>query len=154
MIKLSPQQVQSIVGVSRDTLRHWRTVLPPIKEHNGYSACFSASEVLAIMVINVLVKDFQVRVSALIPLSLDLFQICNGANWHKLHGSKLLINEGFRKVKIHPIESLLDISGAVIVLPLGLMIDHLQKELLGDNLPVQVEMGSTPLTLPKEQVAR
>jgi DNA-binding transcriptional MerR regulator len=64
-------QVLEIAGISKDTLRHWKKILPPIKKLDGRSTRYSLAELVVICVIARATQDLGVTIS----------QIAKSADW-------------------------------------------------------------------------
>ena len=65
MLRLTPAQVTEVAQLPDQTLRHWRSVLPPLAGLNGYTPCFTPGDALALLVIRYLVKVMGISVGAL-----------------------------------------------------------------------------------------
>ena len=146
-MRLTPQQIQEIAGVSRDVLRHWRKTLSPLQGKNGYRPCFSLGDALAIKVIQHLTRDFGVAVSALGDVAPMLFAVCQKKTWAIQRDSWLVLNLPANTVVC--LESLaeLDTRAAVLLIPLGRLMGELQSVMLGNEETaeqVQLEFPPTP----------
>lgn len=100
MLKLTPQQVAQVAQLSDQTLRHWRKVLPPLANLNGYTACFAPGDALALLVVRYLVKVMGIGVGALAPASVALFDLCRNTSWPHLAERRLLVRVGHGEVSI------------------------------------------------------
>lgn len=131
-MRLTPQQIQEIVGISRDVLRHWRKVLSPLQGKNGYQPCFSLGDALAIKVIQHLSRDIGVAVSALGGVAPMLFAVCQKRTWAISRDSWLVLNLPDNSVTC--LESLeeLEPRGAVLLVPLGRLMTELRTAMLGE----------------------
>jgi DNA-binding transcriptional MerR regulator len=67
-------QVLEITGVSKDTLRHWKRVIPQLRHLDGRSATYSVSELLSVLVITRLTRDLGVTISQVAKSSEWLFK--------------------------------------------------------------------------------
>lgn len=91
MLRLTPQQVAEVAQLSDQTLRHWRSVLPPLAGLNGYTPCFTPGDALALLVVRHLVKVMGISVGTLVSASSDLFSLCRNTSWPHLADRHLLI---------------------------------------------------------------
>lgn len=91
-MRYTPSQAREIIGISQETLRYWRKVLPPLKEMSGKAAQFSAGDLLALLVIKEIVENLEVNITALSKISPKLFESCSGIRWHQLKGKFLIID--------------------------------------------------------------
>lgn len=58
-------QVLEIAGIGKDTLRHWRDKLPPLKEVDGRSRRYTLAELVAICVIACTTQKLGMNISHL-----------------------------------------------------------------------------------------
>lgn len=91
-MKYTVAQIRSLTGVPSQTLRVWREKLPPIQGRNGYKACFTAGDALAIKVLQKLTNDIGLPIGRLVPLANELFSICQGGYWSILERSYLQLD--------------------------------------------------------------
>ena len=151
-MKFTPLQVREIVGISQETLRHWRKVIPELKGRNGYSPCFTAGDVLALKVINEIVDTLQVRVQALAPLATNLFNICRGIHWPRLENQCLVIRfpetliETCRRDNICSDEK----TSAMVVVPLNQHISAIRDRLTGAENQPQCDLPFPPMAMQKQ----
>lgn len=151
-MKLSPLQIREIVGISQETLRHWRRVLVPIKERRGHAPCFSAGEALALKIVREIVETLQVRVQALQPLEDELFSICRGINWPRLEQQYLLIRFVEPSIEVCQGSAISPdaLNGTMLVVALRPHIEALRARLTeSENL--QHEIPFPPMGLKKRQ---
>lgn len=90
-MKLTPGQVQSLLGLSRATYRHWKDALPPLEGRNGHSQCFSLGDLFAMALIKAMTDDAGLRVGALHAISATLFAQCGNQSWAGLERSSLVV---------------------------------------------------------------
>lgn len=91
MLRLTPKQVAEVAQLSDQTLRHWRSVLPPLAGLNGYTPCFTPGDALALLVVRHLVKVMGISAGMLADASSDLFSLCRNMSWPHLADRHLLI---------------------------------------------------------------
>lgn len=75
-MQYTPQQAMSAVGISQQTLRYWRKVLPPLGDRDGYKACFSLADLLALKVFFVLINEAGIAVGAVAKIAQAIFDAC------------------------------------------------------------------------------
>jgi hypothetical protein len=66
-------QALSLIGITKETLRHWKRVLPPIFGRDGRSEGYAFQEILALSVIARAVQDLAVPISRFTPTAERLF---------------------------------------------------------------------------------
>src|SRR6266568_5159474 len=90
-MKLTPGQVQTLLSLPPETFRHWKKVLPPLWQRNGYSPCFSLGDVLAMALIKAMTDDAAIPVKALRAVSGNLFEQCGRQAWAGFERSMLVV---------------------------------------------------------------
>ncbi|MCS3585632.1 hypothetical protein [Bradyrhizobium elkanii] len=85
-------QLRETVGISVETYRHWKRVLPPFSDRQGYVAAFSVGDIVAARVLRCLTETFGIRTGHLSSLSVDLVRLCNGVPWAKLADRDVVID--------------------------------------------------------------
>jgi hypothetical protein len=154
-MKYTPLQIREIVDISQETLRHWRRVLPPLKERNGYAPCFTAGDALALKIIKEIVETLQVRVQTLQSLVGELFKICCGINWPRLEQQYLVIRLADQSIEACQGSAMLQDAevGTMIVIALKPHIQGLRNRLMENDGQYQYEMPFPPVGLKKASIA-
>ena len=154
-MKYTPLQIREIVDISQETLRHWRRVLQPLMEQNGYAPCFTAGDALALKIVKEIVETLQVRVQALQPLANELFNICRGINWPRLEKQYLLIRFTDQSIEACQGSTMLQDTeaGAMVVVALRPHIEGLRSRLTESDGQYQYEMPFPPVGLKKTSIA-
>jgi len=62
-MRFNTAQVLDLVRVPKETLRHWKTVLPPIQQRDGRSAQYTFAELVALSVIAAAVQGLAIPIS-------------------------------------------------------------------------------------------
>ena len=99
---LRPSEVQTIVGLNRETLRYWRRKLPPLRSKRGNQSCFTLGDALALRVLNRLVTSGH-GVCVFSGLATELFQKLNGPEWPRLEHRRLLVCPTKKTVQLLPV---------------------------------------------------
>lgn len=154
MIALTPQQVSKVAGLPDQTLRHWRATLPPLHGLNGYRACFTPPDALALLVIKRLVKAMGIAVASLRDASVPLFQLCRTTAWPVLADRALVIDVVKGSVELVPTSSpLADTEHAVVYIPMRPFAEELQNA-WSESLSVSEQLELLPPALLPSQVRR
>lgn len=138
----SPAHILRIVGISQETFRHWRKVLPPLSERKGRDK-FTLGDALALLVVKDLCSVLGIQVKTLVPFSNELFTFCNPLKWDTYIGKYITyqpVNSKFEVIDetsgvrehVFPVV-LIDINKHIRSVKnyvLGLDIDDQQLELL------------------------
>lgn len=154
-MKYTPVQIREIVNISQETLRHWRQVLTPLKDRNGYTPCFTAGDALALKIVKEIVEMLQGRVQILEPMAGELFNICSGMNWPRLEQQYLVIRFADQSIKVcRDLEMLQDEeAGAMIVIALRPHVVDLRRRLTESDGQYQHEMPFPPVEVRKTSIA-
>jgi hypothetical protein len=72
--------------------RHWKRVLPPFSDRQGYIPTFSVGDLVAARVLRCLTETFGVRARHLTRLSVHIVRLCNETPWAKLANGDLVID--------------------------------------------------------------
>lgn len=77
-------QVRELLDIPEQTFRHWRSVIPALRELSGKGARFSPGHLLAIAVLAQLDRDFELRVTKVASGINELFHILAEKPWPAL----------------------------------------------------------------------
>jgi hypothetical protein len=91
-VQFTPGQLRETVGISVETFRHWKRVLPPFARRKRYAPSFTVGDLLAGRVLRSLTEGCGVRVGHLTRVSSDIVRVCNTAPWTSLERAVLLID--------------------------------------------------------------
>ena len=150
-MRLTPLQVQEIVGISRDTLRHWRKVLSPLKGKNGYRPCFTLGDALALKTVQLMANNFGISVKAISNVAPELFSICQSKGWATREDCWIAVDLHHGVVSLIEDVTQFSIQSAVMVIPMGQLMSELRQTMLGDTvIPTKQQLE---LALPPGKVA-
>lgn len=144
-MRYTPSQILDITQMSRETLRYWRNVLPPLEGKKGKAARYSAGDALALLIIKEMVSAFEMNIAVIVSVSQQIFTTCQGVRWHRLSGKQLSIDIKGGNVSIVSAKDPLTASSGLIVL---IDIDFWQsrlRELLVTDEAVQFALPFNPL---------
>lgn len=119
-MQFSQNQLRDTLGISVETFRHWKRVLPPFAERKRYTSRFSTGDLLAAGVLCRLTDQCGIRVGLLPEISQAAVEICNATSWTVLEGKALVVDVQQRTCRIA--ESARDPADIVIVCPLSPII--------------------------------
>lgn len=91
-MQFTPGQLREMVGISVETFRHWKRVLPPFANSRRHAPCFSVGDLLAGGVVRRLTEGCGIRVGHLAGLSTEIARVCNSTAWAALERKALLID--------------------------------------------------------------
>lgn len=116
-----------------------------LAEKRGHAPCYTRAEIVGLIVIRRLVRDFKMDVSALAAQSETLFGLCS-AQW-ALPSRRLLRVTCDGRVTAHETLSGQDFAEAAIVFPLDTAIQELEDRLNEGDSEVQMELGLPPVSV-------
>lgn len=145
-MQLTPGQLRDTVRISKETLRHWKRVVPAMQGRRGRSTAFSAGDAAALGILRVLTNDWGIQIGRLGDVSTEIFRLCNETPWPALEGSTLQIDVPRRRCRLSrkPIGA----DETVLQCPLGPILRYLREEFLRTDLPqAQAELRLPPVPL-------
>ena len=123
------RQMRETVGLSLETYRHWKRVLPTIAGKSGRSPCFSIGDLVAASVIQRLTDTAGVRVGHLKDVSVGIFELCNGASWAALENAVLAIDLELRTCQVRRSTPSSNAGGLTLLCALDPVLDELRAAL-------------------------
>ena len=90
-MRYTPGQVRQIVGVSQETLRHWRSVLGSLDGVRGAAPSFRPGQVLGLAVVRWIIEEVGLSVGALKGAEQQIFEVCGSEQWGQLARGYLLV---------------------------------------------------------------
>lgn len=148
-MKFTVGQLRETVGLSEETFRHWKRVLPPLRSRTGRAATFSVGDLLAAAIFQHLTDHCGVRVGHLASVASKAFELCNSAPWTALDGKLLIIDLSNGECLVARDLSEMTGADALMVCFLTPIIGKLRDTLLKDQIP----LAQTRLRFPMVEVA-
>jgi hypothetical protein len=121
-MQFSQTQLRTTLGISVETFRHWKRVLPPFAKCKRYTSRFSAGDLLAAGILCRLTNQCGIRVGLLPDISQSVVQICNASSWDALEGRALVLDVAHRTCRIAEAPGDPVGQNVVIICPLGPII--------------------------------
>lgn len=142
-MRFTPAQAVGLADISAETLRYWKKFMASLAGKKGHAPCYTRAEIVGLIVIRRLVRDFKMDVSALRTHSETLFGLC-AAHW-AMPSRRLLRVTCDGRVTAH--ESLvgMDCAEAAIVFPLDAAIEELERRLNERESQPQLELSLPPV---------
>jgi hypothetical protein len=91
-LQFTPSQLRETIGVSVETFRHWKRVLPPFVVRKRSSSRFTIGDLLAASILNRLTNKCGIRVGHLKEVSKKIVSLANSSSWTALEGKTLVID--------------------------------------------------------------
>lgn len=137
-------QLRDTVGLSLETYRHWKRVLPSYAGRAGRAPCFTIGDLVAASILRRLTEAAGIRVSALKDIVPDIIAICDATPWSFMERGVFAIDLLARTCCIVRNPSPWKVGELTIFCPL----DPLLAELRGALLREQGENDQSELLFP------
>lgn len=148
-MQFTPGQVKEALGVSEETLRYWRRVLPGFSGRKGYAPCFGFHDVVCLRLVKEICTVLGIQVSKVVPVLPDLRRMVVKALLSSDDPCFLAFDPTNESVtSITPAE-FLALAKTVVILPAHTLVDEVQSKLLGLE-----EMDQLPLPFPIVAIKR
>jgi len=144
-VRFTPSQALDLIGITAETLRYWKKSMPSLAGKRGHAPSYTRAEIVGLIVIRRLVRDFRMDVSALAPQSEALFGLCS-AQW-AMPSHRLLRVTCDGLVSAHETLADKDFAEAAIVFPLDAAIQELEDRLNEQEADAQMELGLPPVSV-------
>jgi hypothetical protein len=131
-MKLTPAQFRDAIGITQETLRHWRRVLPPYQGITGYAPVFTTGDLIAGAVIKTLVDMCGVSVSKFTEQSAAIARTCNETPWAELSQSVLVLSLSDATCVLKKSSTRTTLESLCISVPLGPILDGLTQAIISD----------------------
>lgn len=151
-MRFTPAQVVDLAGITAETLRYWKKSMPSLAGKRGHAPCYTRAEIIGLIVIRQLTRDFKMDVSALAPQSDALFTLCS-SKW-ALPSRRLLRVTCDGRITSHLTVSEIDFDEAVIVFPLDKAVQELDDRLNEQEGTTQLELVGLPPVSVKTKTRR
>lgn len=153
-MRYTPSQTIEITGLSRETLRYWRKILPPLSGKKGKSSRYSAGDLLALLVINEIVDSLCVNIMAVADIADQLFETCQGIKWHQIRDKYLYVDIREKKVStVSKKDDFFASRGPIVLMEIGVWLNRL-SELLVTDKTVQIPLPFSPVIVKKSSSNR
>jgi len=153
-LKLTPAQFRDAIGISQETLRHWRRVLPIFQGRTGYAPVFTTGDLVAGAIIKTLKDAFGISISDFAEHSVAIGTICDETPWTTLSNGVLVLSLSDKSCVLVNCKTGLRVDQLCLSVPLRPIMDDLTQTMLQDNRQTQ-QKNLFPLTevkRPKHQV--
>lgn len=144
-MRFTPSQALDLIGISAETLRYWKKSMPSLAGKRGHAPCYTRAEVVGLIVIRRLVRDFRMDVSALSAQSETLFGLCSPQWGQRSHRLLRVTADG--RITAHEALAGVDFAEAAIVFPLNAAIQELDSHLNEQEGEAQMELGLPPVSV-------
>jgi hypothetical protein len=129
-VRYTPSQVRQVVGISQETLRHWRSTLSSLSGLKGHAPTFRPGQLLGLAVVRTLVEDLGLSVGALKGVERRIFDVCSSPQWVRLERGYLLVRPADGSAQFLDKITNDNVDRVSIVLPLERIVTSLREVLL------------------------
>lgn len=129
-VRYTPSQVRQVVGITQETLRHWRSSLPSLSGLKGHAPVFRPGQLLGLAVVRTLVEDLGLSIRSLKTAERTIFEVCSSPQWVRLARGYLLIRPADGSAQFVDKIADGDVDRASIVLPMERIVTLLREALL------------------------
>lgn len=129
-MRFNTAQVLDLVCVPKETLRHWKTVLPPIRQRDGRSAQYTFAELVALSVIAAAVQGLAIPISRFTSEAEWLFGEI--ANWLEMGSPPAYFRILPNEMKLDSSSESEDVA-VMCVVAVHIVVAHLKTKLAQPN---------------------
>jgi hypothetical protein len=129
-MRYTPSQVRQAVGITQETLRHWRKSLASLSGLKGHAPAFRPSQLLGLAVVRSLIEDAGIGVRHLVAVEQEIFSICHASTWQHLARGCLVMTPKLAEVRFALEAAVGHETELAIVVPLKPIVDRLREALL------------------------
>lgn len=124
-MQFNQMQIRDTIGISVETFRHWKRVLPPFSKRKKYTL----GDLLAAGILHRLTDHCGVRAGHLPEISKAIVEVCNAGPWTSLQNKTLVID--FQKKTCALVKSAraFAFQDIVVVCPLEGIVAQIQETL-------------------------
>jgi hypothetical protein len=131
-IQFTQEQARAITGVSSETLRHWRKIVPYLARKSGKAARFTFPDLIGLAVTRQVVETFGVSIGTVHASIEALFRIL--AEMRPLALQNTVVVIGTKGVAVHRVDEIAgsDFSGPRLMIPCDPLMEKLREYVLSD----------------------
>lgn len=117
-MRYTPSEFRDALGITQETLRHWRKVIPVFANRRGYTPVFAVEDLILGGIIKRLRDSTGVSASHLANISMNIKQFCTVTSIDLMRKSTLVLDMDNSTCSFLNDESYIDQSGVKIIIPL------------------------------------
>jgi hypothetical protein len=151
-MRYTPSQLRDIVGISQETLRHWRATLAPLQGVRGHGPSFKPGQVLATAAVKAVVEECGVSVRSLTGVASALFEVCEHPDWEVFSRGRLVLQLQLGSVLLLSENEPLPSESILILISLAPIVSRLRRKLLNMTQEEdQVALNFAPISVAKNR---
>jgi hypothetical protein len=153
-MRYTPSQLRDIVGISQETLRHWRATLAPLQGVRGHGPSFKPGQVLATAAVKAMVEECGVSVRSLTGVASALFEVCEHPDWEVFSHGRLVLQLQPGSVRLLSEGEQVPSESILILISLAPIVANLRRKLLNVTREEdQVALHFSPVPVAKNRAA-
>jgi len=153
-MRYTPGQLRDLVGISQETLRHWRATLAPLQGTRGHGPSFKTGEVLAAAAVKTIVEECGVSVRLLKGAAPALFAVCAHPDWELLSRGRVALQLRSGAAQLLDEGEPAPAAPTLILIAMGPIVARLRQALLNVAPEEdQVTLRFPPVTATKNRAA-
>ncbi|MGH6814111.1 MAG: hypothetical protein ACREC6_00240 [Hyphomicrobiaceae bacterium] len=129
-IQFTQEQARTLTGLSTETLRHWRKVVPYLQAKSGKSARFAFSDLIALAIGRELIAHFGVHIASIGGGMDALFRALADTRAALREGSVAILSP--TEASIHCLEELptVPLAAPMLVVPCDPLIHRMRQHMM------------------------
>jgi hypothetical protein len=154
-LPFTPGQLRNTVGLSVETFRHWKRVLPPFIDRRGRAPRFSIGDLLAASILRRLTDQCRVRVGHLTEISKEIVNLCNSISWAALENRSLIVDLINGACRIAKDQRDIETADLAVLCSLNPIMAELRDALLrSQKSPMQAHLVFPPMEVGNDSPPR
>jgi hypothetical protein len=125
-VQFRQARLRGIIGISVETFRHWKRVLPPFAQPQRVMK-YTLGDLLAASILYRLTDECGIRVGALPAISVTISKICASHTWAALERKSLVINMADATCRLDSADAIPSQQTVSVVCPLSPVISALRE---------------------------
>ena len=148
-MKLTPAQFRDTLGISQETLRHWRKSLPAFQGRNGHAPAFTTGDLIVGAIIKLLRSQWGISVAVFAEQSVALSEVLDQTPWQSLPTRAIRLSMTDKGCTLVPATSRQPADVPCLTIPLAPIVEHLTATLLQDQ-----DRSQVPIYFPPVEIVR
>lgn len=145
-MRYTQSQIRDLLGLSVETLRAWRGVVPFLGERKGHAPTFTSGDLVALAAISELVGTFGVRIGSIAEQAQMVFELCHDQSWLGLENCIIVLDGTAAHLTVTE-GQWLGTQQPMWIVPCSPLITRLRNMLSAPEAPQQGHLQFPPLSI-------
>jgi hypothetical protein len=137
-MRFDTAQALKLAGITKETLRHWKRVLPPIYGRDGRSEGYAFHEVVALAVLARAVGELQVPISRFTSKAVQLFSELNAQI--QLNDESLILCITRQDIVLVVFDRLPEGEAAMAIVRVAPVLQEIRRAIGAAPLPINAQL--------------